>query len=109
MLRDALSFIFIICCYFAIAATTFTTLFAEPDPSEYGSISTSIQTLFMAFAGGAHDYISDPNYALSNSILVMLHLCISNIFLMNFLIAIISNVYNIMTSTGEFEFKTDRY
>ena len=61
----------------------------------YGSISLSIRTLFVAMLGN-YSYTTDPSYLTSNSILLMGHVFISNIFLMNYLVAILSTVYDIM-------------
>ena len=46
---------------------------------------------------------------ISGSILVMLHVFISSIFLLNFLIAILSAVYEFMMEEGEFEYKKAKY
>lgn len=46
---------------------------------------------------------------MSFSILMMSHVFVSNIFLMNYLIAILSTVYTLMMDVGEFEYKSDRY
>ena len=48
-------------------------------------------------------------YKLSNSVLTMLHVFISNIFLLNFLVAILSTVYEVMQEHGEFSFKCNKY
>jgi hypothetical protein len=40
---------------------------------------------------------------------MMSHVFVSNIFLMNYLIAILSTVYDLMMDVGEFEYKSDRY
>jgi len=42
------------------------------------------------------------NYNTSHSILVMIHIVFSYIFLMNFLIAILSQVYETMIKNGDF-------
>ena len=40
---------------------------------------------------------------------MMTHVFIANIFLMNYLIAILSAVYNIMIEEGEFSYKKKKY
>jgi hypothetical protein len=45
---------------------------------------------------GAYSYTPAENYLMSNSILTMIHVFISNIFLLNYLVAILATVYEIM-------------
>ena len=45
----------------------------------------------------------------SHSILIIAHLVFSNVFLLNFMIAILSNVYEIMRNVGDFDFKANMY
>jgi len=40
---------------------------------------------------------------------MMLHVFISNIFLLNYLVAIISTVYTNMIDIGEFKYKRNKY
>jgi hypothetical protein len=95
MLIDTLSFIFLVCCYLLIAATIFTMLFQTDMPDSYGTLSLSYRTLFTALTG-SYSYTSDSAYLLSNSILTMIHVFISNIFMLNYLVAILATVYEIM-------------
>ena len=46
---------------------------------------------------------------MSNSILTVLHVFISNVFLMNYLVAILATVYEIMMDGGEFAYKSCKY
>jgi hypothetical protein len=64
-------------------------------PDEYGSISISLRYLFDAMIG-AYVYTDSTNYTMSNSIITMVHVFMGNIFLINYLVAILSTVYNIM-------------
>ena len=41
--------------------------------------------------------------------MMMVHIFISNIFLLNYLVAIISSVYSIMIIQGEFSYKSNKY
>ena len=49
------------------------------------------------------------NYEMSFSIAMMIHVFISNIFLLNYLVAILSTVYEIMFEGGEFQYKSMKY
>lgn len=95
MLYDSISFIFIVSCYLLVASTIFTMLFQEDMPVKYGSLSMSFRTLFDALIG-AYTYSDRSNYLLSNSILTMIHVFISNIFMLNYLVAILATVYEEM-------------
>ena len=41
-------------------------------------------------------------YNTSHSVMVMIHITISNLFMLNFLIAILSTIYDIMINNGDF-------
>lgn len=108
MILDTVSFVFIVCCYLLLVATIFTTLFQTDMPEQYGQLSLTIRTLFDALIG-AYVYSPSENYIMSNSILTMIHVFISNIFLLNYLVAILSTVYEIMKDHGEFSYKSNKY
>ena len=75
---------------------------------EYSTITLSLRSLFDAMLG-AYKYTEDENFEMSNGILTMIHVFLSNIFLLNFLVAILSTVYEIMQEHGEFAFKKNKY
>lgn len=68
----------------------------------------TLRTLYDAFIG-TYTYEVPSNYALSYSILMMVHVFIANIFLLNYLVAILSTVYEIMFEGGEFQYKSSKY
>lgn len=45
---------------------------------------------------GAYVYTDDNDFLMSNSILTMVHVFLGNIFLLNYLVAILATVYEIM-------------
>ena len=116
MLIDAVSFMIILSCYFFIVATIFTMLFqsvddiVDPDDglNAYTDLSHSLRTLYVAMLGG-FQYTALPNYEMSNSILTTFHVFLSNIFLINFLVAILSATYENMIDYGEFNYKCNLY
>jgi hypothetical protein len=55
MLSDTLGFIFLISCYFTMAATGFTTFFQQIEPENFGSVTLSLKTLYNAFIGKSKD------------------------------------------------------
>lgn len=108
MLKDTISFMFIMCCYLLLAATIFTTLFQGPAPEKYGSMSLCFRTIFDYTLGEyENDEIAYNND--SHSYLMMIHIVISNIFLLNYLIAILSTVYVTMKFLGDFLYKANLY
>jgi hypothetical protein len=109
MIVDTLSFLFLMICYFMIMSIVFTMLFQVPDPGRFGSPAVTIRTLFDAFIGMYSYLDTAPNYKMSFEILMMVHVCISNIFLLNYLIAILSTVFMLMTELGEFEYRCNKY
>ena len=108
MLSDTLSFIFLFSCYLILVTTVFTTLFSNANPDEYGTIGLTLRTLYDAFIG-QYDYEVTSNYEISFSILMMIHVFIANIFLLNYLIAILATVYESMFEGGEFQYKSSKY
>ena len=109
MLIDAMAFVFIFICYLLIVTTIFTTVFQTVDPDEYGSLSLSFLTLYTAFIGPYTYEAADNGFSISGSIFVVTHRFLSSIFLMNFLIAILSSVFEYMKDDGKFEFKKAKY
>jgi hypothetical protein len=108
MLKDTFSFLFIIICYLLLMSTIFTTIYQGIDEVRYGSMSTTFRTLFDDMLA---NYEREPVSASDNlhSILHITHVIISNIFLLNFLIAILSTVYSYMKEEGNFRYKANIY
>jgi hypothetical protein len=108
MLKDTVSFMFIMLCYLLLVATIFTTLFQGPAPEKYGSMSLCFRTMFDYTLGEYENEEIEYNND-SHSYLMMLHIVISNIFLLNYLIAILSTVYETMRFLGDFLYKANKY
>lgn len=108
MLRDTISFMFIMASYLLLAASIFSTLFQAQDQDKYGSFSTSFRTMFDYTLGEYEQEDLEQNND-SHDNLMMAHIVISNIFLLNFLIAILSTVYIAMRVIGDFKFKANLY
>lgn len=59
---------------------------------------------------GQYDYDDvDEAFIMSYSVSMMIHVFIGNVFLLNYLVAILSTVYEYMMDEGEFEYKKMRY
>ena len=83
-------------------------MFQSDDTNNYLDLSYSFRYLFDAMIG-AYSYTGDYNYFYASSFLTVIHVFLSNVFLLNFLIAILSTVYNIMMDHGEFSYKSNKY
>ena len=108
MIIDTLSFLFISLCYMLLASTVAATLFRKPSPERYGSVPLSFRTLFDYMVAN-YEYENMGNFDTSHSVFLTGHTVISNIFLINFLVAIISTVYFYMIEGGEFLYKTLKF
>ena len=109
MLYTTLSFIFIVACYMAMVSTMFTMLFNSVNKDKYQFLTLSLRSLFDAMLTNNYAYETNPDYQLSFSILLMIHIFIANIFLLNYLIAILATVYEIMQEHGQFSYKQNKY
>jgi hypothetical protein len=92
MLKETLYFLLILGCYMALMTTVFATLFrdceTEDARQDYHSLYTTLRALLDYFL--ANFSVKDlGSYNLSHSILYICHVTISNIFLLNFLVAIL--------------------
>lgn len=94
--------------YLLVVASIFTTLFGGPAPDTYGTLSVSMRSMFDTMLGNYSAMTLSRNNTLHTT-LRMIHIIISNIFLVNFLIAILSSAYDYMREMGEFEYKTIKY
>jgi len=108
MLLDTVAFLFICFCYLVLASAVFTTIFMNVAPDLYGSIYISLRTLLDIMVAN-FEYRDMGNFNTSHSVCLMIHAMIANVFLVNFLVAIISTVYNYMLVGGEFSYKCMKY
>lgn len=108
MFTDTISFVILMACYLLLVASIFTTLFQGVAPDNYGSMALSLRTMFDTMLGnyGAIDMTGKEQL---HFWLRMIHIVLSNIFLLNYLIAILSSAYEYMKDFGEFDFKANRY
>jgi len=107
MILAAMSFLFIFTCFMVISASMFTTLFQETSV-QYSTIILSLRTLLDSTFGN-YSQAGMGKYQTAHSILLMTHVFISTIFLLNYLIAILSTVYNQMLEKGDFSYKSNKY
>ena len=92
MITDTLHFMFIVVSWIIIMASVFTTLYQNVNPDKYGFLALSARTLYSASLGN-FDFEGMGDRELSHSLLLVLHLFVSSILLLNYLIAILSTTY----------------
>jgi len=92
MLRETLYFMMILICYMILMTTVFATLFRDTATddarADYHSLFTTLRALIDYFLANFSPK-DMGNYGTSHSILYIVHVTISNIFLLNFLVAIL--------------------
>ena len=106
MLKETAYFMLILGCYLILMTTVFATLFRDCDTPDaihsYQNIYTTMRALIDYFLANYSVKDMGPSYNTSHSILYIIHVTISNIFLLNFLVAILQTVFDIMITNGDF-------
>jgi hypothetical protein len=74
----------------------------------YIDFLASVRTLFDAMLGNYGHYATNE-HEWSHSGFMIFHIFVSNIFLLNYLIAILSTVYEKMEEQGDFSFRSNKY
>lgn len=92
MVVDTFYFMVILLSYMAIMSSVFETLFIDVDADNFGTFVLSFRSLFSAMMGD-FSYDNAGDRETSFSIFLIVHLFISSILLLNYLIAILSTVY----------------
>ncbi len=104
MLYDTLSFFVILCAFLLLSSAIFQTLFRDAlteDAEVYSGILSSLRAVVDYFTG-EYDEKDMGNFDLSHSIVYMVTVLVGNIFLLNYMVAIINTVYNSMIDNGDF-------
>jgi len=105
MLMETVYFMLVLGSYMLLMTTVFATLFRDcrtPDAVEsYSSFWVTLRSLIDYFL--ANYNVKDMGtFNASHSILYITHVTISNIFLLNYLVAILQSVYEIMIKNGDY-------
>ena len=94
MIKDTMSFTFIIFLNIIIFATAFATKFDTID-DEFTDLISSMRYLFDAMVTN-FEYKNYGNWHRAFSVMIMAFILISTIFLLNYLIAVIDSIYTYM-------------
>ena len=107
MVIDTIAFMFIVIAYLIVAAAIFTTMFQDINPI-YVDFKTSLRTLFDGLMAG-YSYKGFGDKETLHMLMLILHICLSNILMLNYLIAILSDSYSHMLDKGKFLYKVYLY
>jgi hypothetical protein len=108
MIGNTLSFICLIFCYILVQASIFTTLYQDTLPANYGTLILSFRTLFDAGLA-VYSYKGMESKEVVHSVLLIFHVFLTNVLLLNYLIAILSTTYENMQQSGIFKYKVNLY
>lgn len=109
MVLDTLAFIVLLVVWIFISAVFFTTLFQDTTSLVYKDLYTTVFVLFDALLGSYGNIgIGSTLYQL-HIVCTILYVYVSNVLLLNYLIAIMSTTYSIMIEEGIFMFKVNLY
>lgn len=108
MLESAKTFMIILGLYLTIMAVIFFTLFQE-NSITYSNFIFTIRTLFDGMMGAFSYNMPDPLLNKLHTLLLYLHIYIANIFMLNYLVAILATVYEDQLEIGDFTYKCCKY
>jgi hypothetical protein len=108
MIKDTMYFMLIVFCFILIMTSVFTTLYQDTNPGLFGSMTITVRTLYDASLA-VISYEEMDDRILSYSCLIIFYVFMSNILLMNFLIAILSTTYELMKEKGVFFYKVNLF
>ena len=105
MISDTLAFMTIVFCYLILISCIFYTLYTDTNSEKFSTFLYTMRYLFSAMLGD-FNYDGMGSREQSYSILLVIHLFFSCILLLNYLIAILATVYEIMKDYGDFNFRS---
>ena len=107
MVIKSMSFVMMTMAYIILMIPIFQILFQE-DTIMYVDRIITFRTLFDTMLGNYGYSVTGEDEYLHVCVLIF-HIFISNIFLLNYLIAILSTVYEDMAPLGDFSYKSSKY
>lgn len=108
MLQSTLSFLFLIGCYLTIMGTAFNMQFSQSNSAMYGSVILAMRTLFDEMVCN-YNYINLGSEDTPHVICLTIHVILTHVFLVNYLIAVLTNIHNTMIQDGEYTYIKIRY
>ena len=107
MVIQSMSFVMMTMAYIVLMIPIFQILFQE-DTIMYVDRIITFRTLFDTMLGNYGYSVTGEDEYLHVCVLIF-HIFVSNIFLLNYLIAILSTVYEDMAPLGDFSYKSSKY
>lgn len=108
MVRDTISFMYLVFGYLFLMACVFTTMFQDVNPGSYKDFPTSLRSMFDGLMA-SYGYKGYGEYEIEHMVFIILHVYMSNILLLNYLIAILSTSYVSMLESGVFLYKVNLF
>lgn len=109
MIKACLNFLVIAICYMLIMAMILGVLFQEQTVNYYDTIITLLTLWDTVLTGAFQALPPDSPYFNENNILYVIHVIIGNVYLTNYLIALVSTVYENLIPKGDFAYKSNKY
>lgn len=108
MLGSATTFLFIYVMYSIIMVGLVQTIFQEKS-IQFSNFIFAFRTLFDAMMGMYDWDCITPDLKYEYTYFLYVHIFFSNVFLLNYLVAILGSVYEEMMEVGEFAYSCNRY
>ena len=109
MITNCITFLFIDFCYMLMMVPVFGILFQEENINYISPMQTLLTLWDVMITGGGVFFDSTNPYAKENDWLTIFHLTMGNIFMLNYLIAILATIYEVMLEKGDFAYKSNKY
>jgi len=109
MLVSCFTFLFIVVCYLVLMTPIFFILFQETMTACIDPIRTLV-FLYDSYLGAfTYASVQAPEYEARWTILLTIHVFLANTFVLNYLVAILTTVYEEMLEKGDFAYKSNKY
>jgi hypothetical protein len=109
MLVSCFTFLFIVVCYLLLMTPIFFILFQETTTACIDPLRTLI-FLYDSYLGVfSYTQVLAPEYTFRWSIFITVHVFLANTFVLNYLVAILTTVYEEMLEKGDFAYKSNKY
>ena len=95
MIIDTMAFMFLVASYLIVMAAIFTSVFQDVNPSLYGDFKVSLRSMFDGLMA-SYSYKGFGDKEMLHMTMMWTHIFCSNILLLNYLIAILSQSYSDM-------------
>jgi hypothetical protein len=109
MVIDTIAFMLLLAAWLLLSAFCFTTLFQDTENNVYSNLYTTVQLMYNSLLGGYSNIGIGLKLYNLHIIVNIFYVYMSNILLLNYLIAIMSTTYGNMMDSGIFMYKVNLY